>query len=136
MTAVNQNFKCYAGNSHVIHVALTQADGSPFDPTIGATLRWRMTQFPWDDTKSVVQKEWGNGIASASDGGINITMSSTDMDLKPGLYYHELKVWDGDDVNTALVGYIVIKPSAQMNDHPSPSAAELTASTTGPTREP
>ena len=34
MTVTNQNFRTYRGDTHTIHVDLTQADGSSYDPTL------------------------------------------------------------------------------------------------------
>jgi hypothetical protein len=34
MTVTNQNFRIYRGDTHTIDVNLTQADDSPYDPTL------------------------------------------------------------------------------------------------------
>ncbi len=118
MTDVNQNFKVYRGDTHILHVDLTQADGSPFDATAGATLKWRLTRNPADEDDAVVRKELGSGIEAVETGGVDITLSGTDTDLPPGLYYHELKVWDSGDVATAMTGFGVVMISARMVSSP------------------
>jgi len=113
MTIRNQNFEVCRGDSHTIHTTLTQADGTSFDPTLGAILRWRMTRNLDDEDDAVIRKDLTNGI-TASPGAIDIALTPGETDVKPGLYYHELKVWDGTDVSTAMEGYVWVRRSARM----------------------
>lgn len=133
MTIANQNLRLYRGDSHVVHVTVTQADGTPYDTSVpGVTMKYRMTRFPFDDSMSSVQKSLGSGIEEAT-GGVDITLEPADTDLPLGLYYHELKVWNGDDVATAMTGFVVIRRSAQMGDTVEPAQANLAASADAPT---
>ncbi len=135
MTQVNQNFKMYRGNSQVIRVDLTTADGSPYDPLVGAVLRWRLAKSPYaTEVESLIKKYLNDGITGAT-GYVQIALEPTDTeDLQPGLYYHELKVWDGDDVATAMVGHAVIRPSISMGDTMQPSHVDIVLTGTAPTR--
>ncbi len=114
MTDTNQNFKVYRGDSHSMRVALTQADGNPYDPASGVTVRWRLAKSRYaNDSEALILKEIDNGITGYA-GGVEITLTKEDTDLAPGLYYHELKVEDGADVATAMTGNAVIMPAAKM----------------------
>lgn len=137
MTTQNQNLRLYRGDSHVLHVALTNADGTPYDSTIpGIVMRYRITQNPDDDTLSNVRKSLGDGITVVAGTGVDITLDAADTDLRPGLYYHELKVWDGVDPATVMVGYVVIRPAARMGEEAIPPSADLALSTVAPTHTP
>ncbi len=114
MTISNQNFKLYRGDSHTVFVALTQADGSAFDINAVTMVRWQMTRDPDDDKEAVVTKESGGNGITAAEGGIDITLDATDTNQAIGLYYHILRVWDDDDVDTAMDGYVVVKAGAKM----------------------
>lgn len=116
MTVRNQNVKLYRGNSAVLSVAVTQADGSPYDPTLGAQFRYRVALTSHaDDSESMVQKSLGKGIAAIT-GGVAITLGPDDTDFDPEIYYHELQVTDGTDKSTAMTGAFVIKKAVRMGD--------------------
>lgn len=136
MTARNQNVKVYRGNSAAISVAVTQADGTEYDPTLGVQFRYRVALTSHaDDNESLVRKSLGLGISSIT-GGVTIVLNPEDTDFDPGVYYHELKVWDSGDVSTALVGAFVIKKSMGMGDKVAPTQGNLKLSGTVPTRAP
>lgn len=117
MTATNQIIKVRRGNTAALSVALTQADGTPYDPTIGAVVRWRMAR-NWHNADILVLKTLGNGLEWPAAGEVNITLDATDTDFSPGLYHHELTVWDGGDVNSAMIGTVVIKPAMPFGEAP------------------
>lgn len=136
MTSVNQNVRIYRGDTHVMHVALTNADGSPYDSSIpGIQMRYRITRAPFDDSKSVVQKSLGDGITIVT-GGVDIELEAGDTDQPVGLYYHELKIQDGVDVATVMTGFAIIKRAARMGDEPQVPQGDLTISADAPTRTP
>lgn len=126
MTITNQDIKLYRGDTATLFVSLNMADGQPFDPTINATFKWRMSaNWHTPESEALVRKELGSGIALAT-GGVNIALVSADSDFAPGLYYHELKVFDTGDVTTAMTGTVVIKRSVRMGDSSEPAAAVIT----------
>ena len=136
MTVRNQNVKIYRGNTVSLSVAVTQADGSAYDPTLGAQFRYRVakTSHATDD-EAMVRKALNDGIASVT-GGVTITLGPDDTNFDPGVYYHELRVADGNDVSTAMIGAFVIKPAVQMGDKITPIKFDLKLSGTIPTRAP
>ncbi len=125
MTVTNQNFKVYRGDTWILHVDLTEADGSPYDPTLEAVIRWRLATSPHaTEAEALVRKSLGDGIAVV-EGGVDIILESGDTDQKPGLYYHELKVWDEGDVATAMTGNMVVRRAVPMGDIARPVATNL-----------
>lgn len=116
MTTTNQNIEVYRGNSKTVFVALTAADGSPYNPSTASSIRWRVANSAMAaDAESLIEKDDTNGIV-AVDGGINIVLSDADTDMLAGLYYHELKVYDVslDDISTAMTGTFIVKRSLPM----------------------
>ncbi|MGY2906194.1 hypothetical protein [Bradyrhizobium sp. URHC0002] len=114
MTMTNQTIRVYRADTARLSVTLTQADGSAFDPTINAEIKWRMSK-NWHSTEveALARKEIGAGL-EVVDGGVEITLESGDTDFPPGLYHHELKLFDGGDVSTAMTGTVVIKAAMWM----------------------
>jgi hypothetical protein len=98
--------KVYRGNAAKIAVALTQADDTPFDPTLNADIRWSMSTTA--SGESLVRKSLTSGINIVA-GGVEIELAGADTNFDPGVYYHELRVVDVSDVETALTGAFVIK---------------------------
>lgn len=136
MTIRNQNVKLYRANSALLSVAVTQADGSPYDPTLGAQFRYRVALTSHaDDSEAMVQKHFGAGIASIT-GGVAITLNPEDTDFDPGVYYHELQVTDGTDKSTAMVGAFVIKKAVRMGDTIHTLQGNLVIDRKLPTRAP
>jgi hypothetical protein len=136
VTVRNQNVKVYRGNSAVLSVAVTQADGSPYDPTLGAQFRYRMALTSHaDDSEAFIQKYLGSGIASIT-GGVSITLGPDDTDFDPGVYYHELQVTDGSDKSTAMTGAFVIKKAVRMGDTIHTLQGNLVIDRKLPTRTP
>lgn len=136
MTIRNQNVKVYRSNSALLSVAVTHADGTPYDPSLGAQFRYRMALTSHaDDSEAYVQKSLGKGIATIT-GGVNITLNPEDTDFDPGIYYHELQVTDGSDKSTAMVGAFVIKKSVRMGDTIHALQGNLAIDRKLPTRTP
>ncbi len=136
MTVRNQNVKIYRANSAVLSVAVTQADGTAYDPTLGAQFRYRMALTSHaDDSEALVQKSVGAGIASIT-GGVAITLNPEDTDFDPGVYYHELQVIDGVDKSTAMTGAFVIKRAVRMGDTIHTLQGNLVIDRKLPTRTP
>lgn len=136
MTIRNQNVKIYRANSAVLSVAVTHADGTAYDPTLGAQFRYRMALTSHaDDSEALIQKYLGAGIASIT-GGVAITLNPEDTDFDPGVYYHELQVTDGVDKSTAMTGAFVIKKSVRMGDTIHTLQGNLVIDRKLPTRTP
>ena len=120
MTITNQDVKIRRADTATLFVALTEADGEAFDPTLHVSIKWRMSRTSHSlESQALSRKELGTGIELAS-GGVNITLNASDTDYVPGIYYHELKVLDASDVDTAMTGAFVIKRSLPTGDSFTP----------------
>ena len=108
MTIVNQVIDVYRGDSAMVEVALTDALGAAYDPTIpGVTVEWRMSRTAYSPT--LVRKASGNAAVSATVGMVSIGLTAADTDVAPGEYYHQLSVFDGSDVYTAMTGIMRVR---------------------------
>ena len=113
MAIGNQDAKVYRGDSLLLHVELSQADGTPFDAS-GSDLEWMVATSPSSlETDAVIRKTLGEGI-TVVEGGVDIALSTTDTDLPVGAYCHQLRIVDGDDASTAMTGTVVIRPAMNM----------------------
>lgn len=134
---LNQNAVVFRGNSASLVVALTQADGTPYDPTLDVEIRYRAARSRYaDESECVIRKESGAGVSDLGGGSISVDLEPSDSDIDPGVYYHELRIWDGTDVATALIGALIVKPALKMTSTQalSPSAAVIQLSGQVPTR--
>jgi hypothetical protein len=115
MTITNQNVIIYRGDSAVLEIDLTMADGTPYDPESATIFKYRLSRNAHTpEADATISKEEGDGITIA-DNTASVELSPTDTDLPPGLYYHELKAIDEpDDVSTMMTGTVVIKRSLNM----------------------
>jgi hypothetical protein len=117
VTIRNQNVKINRGDSVTIFVAVTNADGTSFDPTANAVFKWRLTNNAYDlDEEALIRKDLGSGISLVTSPikGVNISLSDLDTTLPPGFYYHELKVWDNVDTTTVMTGLVILKRVMKM----------------------
>jgi len=114
MTIANQDVDIYRGDSALLEVQLTDANGDPFALTSGGTIKYRVanTSHATED-ETLIRKELGNGI-DLQDGVALIYLMSEDTDMKPQSYYHEVKIYDQGDVATAMVGNVQIRQSLRM----------------------
>jgi hypothetical protein len=100
----------YIGEDKTVSIALTNEDGTPFD-TAGATMEWWLAKTNHSD--KIVAKTIGSGLALAT-GGVTVTLASADTyDLKPEIYYHELKVTKAG-LSVATVGAVHLRPALDM----------------------
>lgn len=139
MTIRNQDIKVNRGDSYTIFIALTQADGTPFDPTINAVMKWRMVDTSHDlDVDAWIRKDLGSGITIVTSPvkGVNIALSKEDTNLPPGIYYHELKVWDVNDTTTTTSGAFIIRRAVIMvrENYASPAAKDFNLTPVSPTK--
>jgi len=125
MTVTNQDLSVYRGDSATIFVELFDAAGGPFDPTTAVAIRYRVATSPHAvNSEALIAKDMANGI-SAAEGGVNITLDTTDTTLPPATYYHELKIYESSlgDVATAMTGSFVVRRALTMG---SEMQAQLT----------
>jgi hypothetical protein len=113
MTVANQIIKVRRGNTAALSIALTQADGTPYDPGIGAVVKWRMAR-NWHSIEVLVTKTLGAGL-ELSPGRVLVSLDAADTDFVVGNYYHELSVQDGGDVASAMIGTVVIKAAMAVD---------------------
>jgi hypothetical protein len=119
MSTANQIIRVYRCNSAIASVTITMGDGSAFDPALEAAFKWRMAK-NWHspEDEMLLSKELGTGIVKTAT-GVEITLDASDMDHPPGIYHHELKI-EGDEIVTAMIGSVVIKPAMRMTPIISP----------------
>jgi hypothetical protein len=107
----NQDFDMYAGESKTVFIAITNSDGSAFNP-VGATMEWWMAKT--NHSAKTIAKTLSSGLA-LSTGGVNILLESDDTyDLKPEIYYHELKITMPSGLSVATVGAVHLRPALDM----------------------
>lgn len=82
MTVTSQNLRVRRGDSIAVTIAITQADGSPYDPTIGSVIRYRMAR-TWHTPEAdvLIAKELGGffgevGVSGAGVGRCVISRGS------------------------------------------------------------
>jgi hypothetical protein len=114
MTITNQDVDVYRGDSALLEIGLTDANGDPFALTAGGTIKYRVapTSHSSED-ETLIRKELGAGV-DLNDGVAEVSLLSEDTDLKPQSYYHELKIYDQGDVATAMTGNFQIRQALSM----------------------
>ena len=104
MTITNQDVDIWRGDSALLEISLTDSNGDPYQPQGGDQVIYRVAPNSHaPDSKCLVIKDLSNGII-VTNGIVAVSLTPDDTDLKPGSYYHELKVYAGIDVATAMVG--------------------------------
>lgn len=139
MTIRNQDVKVNRCDSAVLFIALTQSDGTPFDPTSNAVFKWRMVDTSHTpEAEAHIRKDISSGITVVTSPvkGVNVALTKDDTDFPPGIYYHELKVWDTNDVSTTTSGAFIIRRAIKMvkEDVIVPGARNLILTPTAPTK--
>jgi hypothetical protein len=72
---------------------------------------WRLLETK-DATEYVLEKSLDGGSISIIGTDIIIDLKSADtIDVEPNRYFHELRVWKGNDPNTIAIGRLKINPS-------------------------
>jgi hypothetical protein len=116
----NQNFTLFCGEDKVLSI------GMPGYDVAGATaLEWWLAKSVFADDLTpgdvLIKKSLAAGtIGLDADGGLTITLDGTDSrDIKPELYYHELKITlAGGQTKVAMTGNAVIRMSLSMEATP------------------
>jgi hypothetical protein len=114
MTITNQDVDVYRGDSALLEVQLTDANGDPFALTAGGTIKYRVAPTSHaSEAEVVIRKELGAGI-DLFEGVAEISLMSEDTDIMPQGYYHELKIYDLGDVATAMTGNFQVRQALSM----------------------
>jgi hypothetical protein len=125
VTVSNQDTTISRGDSALLNISLTDANGAPFSLTPGGSIKYRMANNPHSgDDETHIRKDLTTGITLV--GGVaSVPILPEETNLPPNIYYHELKVFDvnGVDISTAMTGAFIIKQSLQL-----PSAKQAKAS--------
>src|SRR5882757_8710725 len=114
MTITNQDIDIYRGDSALVEISLTDANGDPFALTAGGTIKYRIANTSHaSEDETLIRKELGKGV-DLFEGVASIYLISEDTDLMPQSYYHELKIYDQGDVATAMTGNFLIRQALKM----------------------
>jgi hypothetical protein len=101
---INQNVEMWAGEAISLYV--TGIVPEDFD-----NIMWRLLETK-DATEYVLEKSLDEGSISIVGTDIIIDLNSSDtIDVEPNRYFHELRVWSGNDPNTVAIGRLKINPS-------------------------
>lgn len=108
MTALNQNFSMYSGDTKVLIIPVTKPDNSGVDLS-GASVKW-VAQGE-DGTTNVISKQTPVIITNGNE--IQIKLLPIDTRDLVGMYYHECEITDqSGNVSTIFTGYITVIKSA------------------------
>lgn len=108
MTAINQNFEMYAGDTKNIIIAVTDASGMALDLT-AATVRWILK--PPQPNAAIAISKSSPEIAIDID-RITIKLLPKDTETLFGNFYHEAELTDQiGNVSTIMVGTAKINRS-------------------------
>lgn len=114
MTITNQDADVYRGDSALLEIALTDANGEPFALTAGGTIKYRVANSAHaSEDEVLISKELGAGV-DLFDGIASVNLLPEDTDITPQDYYHELKIYDQGDVATAMTGNFKIRQALRM----------------------
>ncbi|OMF35276.1 hypothetical protein BK133_11270 [Paenibacillus sp. FSL H8-0548] len=106
MTARNQNFVMYAGDTVEIEVPVANTD------LTGVTIKWAMKRSVKGDNTLYRETPSGIEITDAAAGIFMIKLESIDTKDLIGSFYHEAELMDAiGNVSTIMTGTITIKPS-------------------------
>jgi hypothetical protein len=116
--ALNQNFKLFRGEDKVLSIDMTG-----YDLTTAIAFEWWLAKSVFADISTpgdvLIQKAKDAGI-TVSDTKLEIPLDGADtVDIKPELYYHELKITLADGTSkVAMAGNVVIMMSLKMEATP------------------
>jgi hypothetical protein len=131
MTITNQNVDVFRGDTALLEISLTDANGDPFALTAGGTIKYRVANSAHaSEDEALIRKELGSGIDLIS-GVAEVSLLTDDTDLDPQSYYHELKIYDQGDVATAMTGNFQVRQALSM---PQIKQATVKLALTGSTK--
>lgn len=112
---LNQNCQLFRGEDKLISIDMTG-----YDLATATALEWWMAKSAWatDDPLEVfIKKSLATGIA-INESKAEITIAATDTAaIKPEVYYHELKITQGDgSIKVAMTGHVVLRMALNMEE--------------------
>lgn len=110
MTAENQNFEMYQGETKHLYIKVVDGDGNLINLTSGVVVKWGVKKAHYAD-RFLISKETGGGIEIRN--GVAIVMiEPDDTEGLIGEYQHEARLIDEfENVSTILTGVVVVKGS-------------------------
>src|SRR5262245_52513844 len=106
----------YIGEDKTVFIAIKDENGDPLDLT-GATMEWWLAKT--SHSEKTLQKKLGSGLTVVAGTGVNVSLASADTyDLKPEIWYHELKVTLASKLSVTTVGNVHLRPALDMRDPP------------------
>lgn len=107
MTAENQSFEIYSGDTKNIIIPVTDVYGEPLSLE-GVTATWVLKSSAYV-VEVAITKTIGNGI-DIDGSEVTISLNPSDTEGFSGLYYHELEIVDvAGNVSTVTTGNVIIK---------------------------
>lgn len=107
MTAENQSFEMYSGDTKNIIIPVTDGDGEPLSLE-GVTATWVLKSNAYVNEVAIT-KTIGDGI-DIDGSEVTIRLDPSDTEGLRGLYYHKLNIIDAvGDVSTVTTGNVNIK---------------------------
>lgn len=113
MTAENQNFSVYPGDTHRLAVTVKNSSSSLPLQVTGAEFTWELFREPYHISAMIKTSEAGEiTITNATDGTVEVLLKATDTQklVFGRAYKHSLRMRDSDgEVSTVLTGKCIIK---------------------------
>lgn len=110
MTALNQNFTMFSGDTKLVIIPVTKPDKSAADLN-GASAKWILQDE--DGVTNVLSKQSPETIAIVNSNEIQIKLLPNDTKDLIGTFYHECEITDqAGNVSTVSTGFITIVKSA------------------------
>lgn len=105
MTAKNQNFEMYAGDTKTVTVTVSGVD------LTGASVKWAAKKSIYN-VEPDIYKETADGLMIAASDSFVIALAPEDTAALVGSYYHEAEVTDAaGNVSTVMTGTVKIERS-------------------------
>lgn len=114
MPVTGQKIEIWRGDTKILIVSLTGSDGQPLD-TQGLTAKWWVARsYRSYEDEILIRKTTEDGGVVMTAGGCEISLTTADTDILPKFYYHELKIFGGTDVSTAMTGDFIVHDALDM----------------------
>lgn len=108
MTAINQDFILFSGNSKTLSVTVY---GEEVD-LIGSTITWILKQTDGTDPVLITKSTTNGGVMISDSTHFDVLLNTNETKGMKGTYYHESNCVDAaGNTSTLLVGSIEIKES-------------------------
>lgn len=113
MPALSQNIKVWRGDTKSLVIPVTNDAGAAYD-MVGATAHYWMG-YSARQTDVILFKHSGvGGTLTIATNNVTIPLTAADTDMRPGIYYHELKVTKAGVVATAMTGAFVVRAAQRL----------------------